>query len=63
MKPVRCSKCKFFYDEDKYSSCPHCSDGRGGGARSSGGPRGSGSGGAQEKSGFPLSPEKGEARP
>ena len=27
MKPVRCSKCKFFYDEDKYSSCPHCSDG------------------------------------
>lgn len=27
MKPVRCSKCKFFYDEDKYSSCPHCSGG------------------------------------
>lgn len=27
MKPIRCSKCKFFYDEDKYSSCPHCNGG------------------------------------
>ncbi len=60
MKPVRCSKCKFFYDEDKYSSCPHCSDGAETEHAAPAAPAAPAPAEHREKSGFSFKPRKKE---
>lgn len=60
MKPVRCSKCKFFYDEDKYSSCPHCSDGAEAEHAAPATPAAQAPAEHREKSGFSFKPRKKE---
>lgn len=60
MKPVRCSKCKFFYDEDKYSSCPHCSDGAEAEHAAPAAPAAPAPAEHREKSGFSFKPRKKE---
>lgn len=60
MKPVRCSKCKFFYDEDKYSSCPHCSDGAEAEHAAPAAPAAPPPAEHREKSGFSFKPRKKE---
>lgn len=60
MKPVRCSKCKFFYDEDKYSSCPHCSDGAEAEHAALAAPAAPAPAEHREKSGFSFKPRKKE---
>ena len=60
MKPVRCSKCKFFYDEDKYSSCPHCSDGAEAEHAALAAPAARAPAEHREKSGFSFKPRKKE---
>lgn len=60
MKPVRCSKCKFFYDEDKYSSCPHCSDGAEAEHAAPAAPAAPAPAEHREKAGFSFKPRKKE---